>query len=67
MKRFLILVLFVMVLSSVSSVIFYDQGTGVVNSTGDELTLGNLTVLFYDLASGGSLVYSETFNGSIVN
>lgn len=53
--------------SSVSAVVFYDQGTGVVNSTSDTLTLGNLSILIYDSFVGGNLVFSENYTDAIVN
>ena len=52
--------------SAVLNVQLSDQGTGVVNSTG-ALQSGDLTVLIYDAASGGNLVYNETFSERIEN
>lgn len=45
-----------------------DQGTNVVDrSTGQFLASGNLTVLVYQVASGGTPIYNESFNDSIIN
>ena len=45
-----------------------NQATDVRDSgTGDLVNNGNLTVFVYDALSGGNLVYSEVFNGSIIN
>jgi hypothetical protein len=43
-----------------------DQGTGVINSEG-VLQSGDLTVLVYEVATGGSPIYNETFVGAIYN
>jgi hypothetical protein len=45
-----------------------DQGTDVKNSTsGEIITLGNLTVEIYDSLAGGGLIYNETFTSAIAN
>lgn len=65
--KIFILVVILMMLSSVTAVVFYDQGTGIVNSTGSELLTGNLTILIYDAQIGGTLIYSKINNNSIIN
>ncbi|MBI5065614.1 hypothetical protein HZA97_05240 [Candidatus Woesearchaeota archaeon] len=75
MVRAKVLALFVLVLlvlfSSIvfaTSIILGDQGTNViVSATGAKLTSGDLTVSIYDAATGGNLIYQNTFTGGIVN
>ncbi len=70
-----VLALFVLVLlvlfSSIvfaTSIILGDQGTNViVSATGAKLTTGDLTVSIYDAATGGNLIYTNTFTNGIVN
>jgi hypothetical protein len=45
-----------------------DQGTNVVTtSTGENLASGNLNVQVWDAATGGTVVYNETFTNAISN
>lgn len=54
--------------SAISYFALSDQGTDVKEkSSGDLLTTGNLTVEIYDSMDGGNLLWSDEFNGSIVN
>jgi len=53
---------------SATSILLSDQGTEVrTSATGGLLEEGNLTILIYDAASGGSLIYSNTFVNNITN
>ena len=48
-KLFPVLILIsIFLLTSLSAVLISDQGTNVRNSTGDLVTLGNLTIEIYD-------------------
>lgn len=62
----LLVVGFAVEVSSVNNLIALQ---GNVQQDGSDLTSGNLTVVIYDSASGGSMVYNSTtdFNGAIVN
>lgn len=44
-----------------------DQGTDVINKTSGSTINGDLAVLVYDAATGGSLIYNETFANAIAN
>ena len=49
-------------------IILSDQGTDVkTSSTGELLSLGNLTIRIYDSLTGGNLLYEENFTNSINN
>lgn len=45
---------------------FSDQGTGLTLS-GVEVASGDLGITIWDSATGGTLLYNETFSGAIVN
>ncbi len=64
---FILLLVFVSInlVSASLNVQLSDQGTGVAYSNGTTLSSGDLTVLIYTEASGGSLVYNETFSNNI--
>lgn len=73
-KKFLFLIGFFLILIFLNSVFatlnvsLSDQGTDVKDkSTGNVLTLGDLSITIYDALSGGNLIYNETFVGAIVN
>jgi len=65
---FSFILFFTTTVSAALNVSLSNQGTEVrVKSTGELLTLGNLTVTLWDSLTGGNLIYNETFLNSIVN
>jgi len=69
LKLFFILVLlFVSLISANTNIALSDQGTGVrVKATGAIVSSGEITISIYDNLTGGNLIYSETFNNGIRN
>jgi hypothetical protein len=74
--RMILLAIFSILLFSILSVsslatmnvMLSDQGTGVKDKTTQQtITLGNLTVDIYETLSGGSPIYTQTFNNAIKN
>jgi hypothetical protein len=64
----LIFFVFLNVVSAGASVLLSDQGTGVkFKSTGEVVGSADIRVEIYDNLINGSLVYSETFVGGIIN
>ena len=62
------LVLLVNIISASLNVSLADHGSNIRNKTsGNLLDSSNLTVLIYDNATGGNLIYNETFNNAIIN
>ena len=62
------LIFFLGVVSAALNVSLADHGVNVkLKSTGASLSSGNLTVLIYDAATSGNLVYNETFANKIIN
>jgi len=65
---FSFILFFTTTVSAALNVSLSNQGTEVrVKSTGELLTLGNLTVTLWDSLTGGNLIYNETFIDAIVN
>ena len=66
---FLSFILFsITIVSAALNVSLSNQGSEVrVKSTGELLTLGNLTVTLWDSLTGGNIIYNETFVNAIVN
>ena len=53
---------------SSAAILLSDQGTAVtLNSTGQLLQLGNLTITISDNATEGNLIFNQTFNNAIAN
>lgn len=68
MKKSVFFIFYFMLFFSLSSsVVFYDQGTNVVNTTGDILEEGSIEIYIYDELSGGSLIYNKNVSDAIVN
>ena len=54
--------------TSATAVLLSDQGTDVKEiSTGNNLALGNLTILVYTASTGGAPLYNYTFANAIIN
>lgn len=67
-KEISVLLVLLVILSSVSAVLVSDQGTSVKNkTTGELLSLGNLSINIYDASSDGTLIYNQTFSDAIAN
>ncbi len=67
-KLFAFIFMSVFFFQVVSAVLLSDQGTNVINkSTGNLLSLGNLTITIYDNPSGGNLIFNQTFSDAIIN
>ena len=61
------LLIMIIPLSS-AAILLSDQGTAVtLNSTGQLLQLGNLTITISDNATEGNLIFNQTFNNAIAN
>lgn len=69
MRRIIIILFALVFLTGIASaVLMSDQGTDVRDkNTGNLLDLGNLTILVYDVSSGGSALYNQTFPEAIAN
>lgn len=66
-NKYFLFVFVVFFLAFSSAVIFYDQGTDVVNSSGVTLENGSIEIYIYDASSGGNLVYNKNVSSGIIN
>jgi hypothetical protein len=67
-KLALVIGMIVMFSVGVSAVTISDQGTNVkYKSTGQSVTLGNISIHIWNQSSGGALVYTYTFTNAIKN